>query len=247
MAEDPFTLVVTSCGRFDLLTRTLNSLFNHLDEQPVHTIIIDDSGDPQINGVAADLPFAQQGMMDVIVNRPQLGQMASIDRAYASVKTPLIFHCEDDWEFFRKGFLAESRAVLDHHPDVSVVGLRDKKERNPLTRDLPEIKDAGPLYCLADPAQHAEYFSYTFNPGLRRLADALRIGPFAALGYEPDVSYAFKQNGFREAHLARPATRHIGEGRHVDDPYAPKRPKNFFDRLKRSGYKRFKRLKRHLS
>ncbi|MEO0398369.1 MAG: glycosyltransferase family A protein [Pseudomonadota bacterium] len=240
----PFTIVVTSCGRFDLLERTMRSLYAHLDEAPARTIIVEDSGDDAVSDALSDVGAPHE--IEFLINRPQLGQMAAIDRAYAMVRTPFIFHCEDDWEFFRTGFIGESRAVLDHHGDVSLVSLRARDALNPLLRDLPDQSDAGLQYFLADPARHPEYFSYTFNPGLRRLADALQIGPFAALGYEPDVSYAFKKAGFREAHLSDPAVRHIGDERHVDDPFAPKRPRSALGRLKRSASKRMKRLARLL-
>ncbi|MBK6807259.1 MAG: hypothetical protein IPG84_21505 [Betaproteobacteria bacterium] len=50
--------------------------------------------------------------IELIVNDPPVGQMTSIDRAYALVDTPYVFHCEDDWRFFRSGFVEESRVVL---------------------------------------------------------------------------------------------------------------------------------------
>jgi hypothetical protein len=47
--------------------------------------------------------------------------MKSIDRAYADVTTPFIFHCEDDWRFFRSGFIEESLLLLEHFADISTV------------------------------------------------------------------------------------------------------------------------------
>ncbi|HRO02923.1 MAG TPA: hypothetical protein PLS69_04895, partial [Terricaulis sp.] len=95
-----------------------------------------------------------------------------------------------------------------------------------------------------DPALHPEYFSYSFNPGLRRLADIRALGSLAAIGHEPDVSYAFKQRGMRMANLQEPAVRHIGDGRHVHDPTQPKKAKTPWAKLKRSFEKRVKRWKR---
>ncbi|WP_299688973.1 hypothetical protein [uncultured Tateyamaria sp.] len=56
--------------------------------------------------------------------RKQLGQIASIDRAYSHVETPYIYHCEDDWLFPTSLFIEESRAVLEARADVHAVMLR---------------------------------------------------------------------------------------------------------------------------
>ena len=239
-AAHNYTVVVTSCGRFDLLRRTLRSLKEHMDQPPVAWVIIEDSGEEEARLVASELDLPGE----VIINRPNLGQMKSIDKAYAAVKTPYVFHCEDDWEFFRSGFIAESFRVLDARRDVSVVCLRPRKEEHPLVRDLPAEAIAGVSVYLLDPKLHPEYFSYAFNPGMRRMEDYLRFGPFAPLGHEPDVSYAFKKAGFRIANLDDPAVRHIGYGRHIDDPTMPKRARTAWEKLRRSINKRVKRIRR---
>ena len=95
-----------------------------------------------------------------------------------------------------------------------------------------------------DPGLHPEYFSYSFNPGLRRTADARRFMPFQPRGAEEDMSYAFKQAGFRMATLAEPAVRHIGDDRHVDDPTQRQKANTLGQRLARSVRKRVKRLRR---
>ncbi|MEL6361911.1 MAG: glycosyltransferase [Pseudomonadota bacterium] len=243
MASIDYTVVVTSCGRFDLLAQTLSSLFAHVDVAPVETVIIEDSGaslpENAIEGVS--------GPKRIIQNPVNLGQMASIDRAYAKVSTPLVFHCEDDWAFLRGGFIRQSADLLAAMPDVSMVSLRARGALNPLLRHLPsEIMGEVP-YFRARADLHPEYFGYSFNPGLRRKADYDRFAPLAAIGHEADVSHAFKRAGFVMAYLEEPAVEHIGEGRHVDDPAAPKRPTNTIERLKRSAEKRVKRLKRSLA
>lgn len=239
-AGDAYTIVVTSCGRFDLLRETLASLFAHLDQPPARVLVIEDSGNEAVREALKGLGPA----IDVIVNNPQLGQMKAIDKAYATVETPYIFHCEDDWEFFRSGFVAESLAILKARADVSMVGLRPRAELNVLVREMPVERLGALEYFTLDPSLHPEYFSYGFNPGMRRLADALALSPLADIGYEPDVSYAFKQRGFRIANLQQPAVRHIGDGRHVEDPTLPKKAKTPWAKLKRSIDKRIKRWSR---
>lgn len=248
----PYSVVLTSCGRFDLLAATVASFLEHMDEAPEAFIVAEDSGDEAAAAALKPLEARLGKPFTVLLNRPQLGQMGSIDKAYAAVTTPLVFHCEDDWAFMRSGFIAESRRILAARAEVSMVGLRPRQELNPRVRDsaplaLEDGAPGGPLaYFELDPSLHPEYFSYSFNPGLRRMSDARAIGPFAPIGREEDVSYAFKKRGFRIANLEAPAVRHIGDGRHVEDPTSRPKPRNLYERLRRSAVKRVKRLTRKL-
>ena len=47
-----------------------------------------------------------------------------IDLAYSNVDTEWIFHCEDDWEFYREGFVEDSMALLEANPEALQVWLR---------------------------------------------------------------------------------------------------------------------------
>jgi hypothetical protein len=237
-----YTVVITSCRRFDLLRPSILTLKANLDVAPKKWIIVEDSDDQRVRDCVKDLGIDAT----VIVNGKQLGQIASIDRAYAEVDTPYVFHSEDDWEFYRKGFIQESLAILEAHPKLSMVGLRARSDQNPLVRNMPMLSQDGIGYFVLDPALHPEYFSYCFNPGLRRMSDYRDVGPFSKHGPEADVSYAFKQHGFAIANLEADAVRHIGDGRHVHDPTQPPKAKSLPQKLMRSFRKRWKRLQRLL-
>lgn len=238
----PHTVAVTSCGRRDLPARTLGSRMPRLDPAPTAVIVIEYWGDASVVDVVAQAaPGAQ-----VLLNSGRLGQMASLDRLYEAIETPLAFHCEDDWEFTRSGLIRESWALLSRFPEISLVSLRPRAELNPLVRDAPEMDLLGLRWFRADPAAHPEYFGCSFNPGLRSMEDARRFLPFSAIGAEEDVSWAFKRAGFSMAYLAEPATRHIGDERHVDDPTRRRRARGMAERLLRSARKRAKRLARAL-
>lgn len=237
-----FTVVVTSCRRFDLLGPSLVSLRDNLDIAPQRWIVVEDSDDEGVR----DCVQACGIDATIIVNGRQLGQMQSIDKAYAAVDTPYVFHSEDDWSFYRSGFIRPSFALLEAFPNLSMVGLRSRPDQNPLVRDMPPLVHAGIGYFVLDPARHPEYFSYCFNPGLRRMSDYRRVGPFAALGHESDVSYAFKRQGFAIANLEAHAVRHLGEDRHVHDPTMPPKARTLPQRVIRSVRKRLKRVRRAL-
>lgn len=238
-----FTVVITSCGRFDLLRQTVESLLRTLDAPPTKIVVTEDSGDEAVREVFSSAAVPVQ----IFVNRPQLGQMKSIDLAYGAVETEHVFHCEDDWEFLRGGYLAESFMILEQFPNVSMVGLRARAELNPLVRNSPVEELDGVRFFRMDPRLHPEYFSYSFNPGLRRLGDFRALAPIAPLGHEADVSYAFKRAGFQIANLEEPAVRHIGYERHVDDPTQKKRARTLPERLANSTRKRIKRVRRFFS
>jgi hypothetical protein len=239
---EPYSVVITSCNRFDLLKTTLSSLLSHLDGPVSQIIIIEDSGNHNI----LDITSGYGNDIRVIINEHQIGQISSIDKAYSRIEENYIFHCEDDWEFFRCGFISESFKILNHFPKVSMVGLRARQELNPLVRATPSQKIDEVSFFLMNPRLHPEHFSYSFNPGLRRMVDYRQLGPFLPIGQEDDISYAFKKAGFQIANLENPAVRHIGFGRHVDDPTQPLRARKFLGRMKRSIQKRWKRLKRRI-
>ncbi|MFP3527750.1 glycosyltransferase family 2 protein, partial [Pantoea sp. SIMBA_072] len=73
---------------------TLES-FDRYNTAPIREVFItEDSGDDAVHGA---VPEHWKPYCKVFVNRPKLGQLPSIDLAYSHVKTPYIFHCEDDW------------------------------------------------------------------------------------------------------------------------------------------------------
>jgi hypothetical protein len=112
---------------------------------------------------------------------------------------------------------------------------------------MPRLSHDGIGYFVLDPKLHPEYFSYCFNPGLRRMSDYRDVGPFSKHGPEADVSYAFKQRGFAIANLEADAVRHIGDGRHVHDPTQPPKARTLVQKIRRSIRKRMKRLQRLVS
>jgi hypothetical protein len=237
----PYTVVITSCGRFDLLDRTLGSLQQHLEGPLDGVIVAEDSGNPDVQDVVrATFPDAL-----VLLNRPQLGQLTSIDRAYSFVRTPFIFHCEDDWEFSSGSFLHPSAVLLEAFPELSLISLRARGELNRRLRNAPGRSYRGIPYFQADPALHPDYFGYSFNPGLRRTADYLRIGPFASFCGEREISYCFKKLGYTMGYLEDACVMHIGHDRHIDDPKMGRKARTTPQRLAHSARIRFDRLRRH--
>ena len=227
-----YTVTLTSCGRFDLLERTLESLLPRLEGPCERIIIGEDSGDRRIMEVAGRF---QTFPIDVIVNRFRSGIKRNIDRIYEKVETEWVFHCEDDWEFYRTGFIRESFSVMQNDA-ISSVSLRDISDSEPGFWN----PVYGGAHYIADRDVAGEFAGLQFNPGLRRMSDYLAIGPYGNLSSgwseEADVSMAYLRAGKRMALLRSPAVRHIGDGRHVG------RSRKFADRMAR----RVRRLRSRL-
>ena len=243
---EPYTVALTSCGRFDLLEQTLRSLLPRLDGPLAGILIAEDSGDERIYDVVRQFGDAY-GKIDVLLNDPPLGQVRSIDRLYSRIGTEWIFHCEDDWEFYDDGFIEKSFAILKEFDHYSMVHLRDPADLTPNYFFPETVASSGVRYRAVNPAVAPIFSGLSFNPGLRRMRDYRIVGPYAGLAAasnEQHVANCYRQLGYLLACLAEPAVRHIGYGRHVRDQA---KPPDFANRLNRSIRKRWLRLRRKLS
>ncbi|MEL7091064.1 MAG: glycosyltransferase [Pseudomonadota bacterium] len=207
MTQDT-TIVLTSCKRPDVLAETLGSITACDLSAVKRIIVIEDSDSPAIG------PVVEKALRDVphlfLQNERNLGQIASIDRAYAQVDTPFIYHCEDDWIFPSSLFIDESRAILNARADIHAVMLRAWSEAPEAQNRAAPGEVAGIPVRLANPKDHRRWGSFSFNPGLRRTADYTAHAPYAKIGPERDLSLHYKLRGFRLAYLEAGNVRHIG-------------------------------------
>ena len=177
------TLVLTSCGRYDLLSQTLESFYKFNTYSIKEVIIVEDW------------------------NRE--GQIKSIDKAYARVKTPYIFACEDDWCFYKSGFIEKSLEILEKYPKILQVWLREHNDTNghPIVK-LPQFD----VETMLNP--WGNWGGFSWNPGLRRLDDYKTLGhPYLYYGQEHIVSKAYMDLGFHSAITPEGYVKHIGWNR----------------------------------
>jgi hypothetical protein len=213
--ESDITFVVTSCGRLDLLKITLES-FDRFNTAPVREVFItEDAGN---EGVHAVIPAHWKDHCTVFVNRPKLGQLASIDLAYEHVKTPYVFHCEDDWEFYRPGFVEDSRIVLESRPDILQVWLRsynhDLRIHSPYIHlGAREVVDGVACYPLN--SDKPEWQGFSLNPGLRRMKEYRLCAPFTGYSGEKALSLRYAELKLTALTLEADAVMHTGFGLHV--------------------------------
>lgn len=217
-SDSDISLVVTSCGRFDLLRRTLET-FDTFNTAPIKEVFItEDSGDRAVEDC---IPQSWKGHVTFFVNNPRLGQLRSVDLAYSSVKTDWVFHCEDDWAFYRPGFVEESRRLLEADEAALQVWLRsfahDLQVHSPYVfRHDRRLVDEIPFYRVGSDKEDWQGFS--FNPGLRRLADYQSVAPFAQYDGEKDLSRIYANLQRHALILENDAVLHTGFGDHVSVP-----------------------------
>lgn len=218
------TVVLTSCGRIDLLERTLES-FNHYNKYPIKEILlIDDSASidtfKKIRNTCRTLR--------PLFNFDKAGQIKSIDRAYQFVETPYIFHMEDDWEFIKGGFIEKSKIILEREPDTIQVHLRHFADLNghPIVETSSRLVEEFPhiVACDLEVGYQGIWGGFSFNPGLRRLKDYNDLGKlYQDIGHESDISKEYIKRGKKACVIIdrKGYVKHIGNGRHIKDPTHP--------------------------
>ena len=211
--NDEVSLIITSCGRFDLLEETLDSFFKY-NTYPIKKIIITEDS-TEGNKLKKLVSKYENQNFQLIVNETRLGQLKSIDKAYKEVDTEYVFHCEDDWEFFREGFIEKSIELLKEDEKILIVGGRAKKDYlEGFFFDESEdyVSKSGEKFYKVK----GEIFTY--NPGLRRKKDMYLFGLHEKLEnqrYEEVLSDFYKEKGFKTIFFKEPFVRHIGNKRHV--------------------------------
>jgi len=173
------TMVITSCGRQDLLKETLNS-FEEFSPNTLDELIIVEDG-PTSNEFVKEILTSVPKI--TLLNSPveRRGQLLNIEWAYSLVTTPYIFHCEDDWKFTKPKFIEDSYKILENFLTGLLVHLRSHRDQWQESHNRSWIEDKE--YKLGDLSYwktrpwitHDGGFGFTFNPSLRRLSDYNKI------------------------------------------------------------------------
>lgn len=209
------TMVVTSCRYIDLLERTLRSFVEKNDYPVKKIIVIEDSDCMDVYRVSAILKDYDH---EIILNGENIGQLASIDKAYRLVETDYIFHVEDDWEFCRSGFIGGAIRLLSDDPSLGIVLVRAEEDMPYYVRSLKTRKAGSFEYKRLFPQLHYKWGSFTFNPSIIRVSDYLRVGPYKRFDSEEQISIYFKSLGLCMGWLIGGGARHIGDGKKGSGP-----------------------------
>ena len=205
------TAVVTSCRRFDLLEQTLRSFLAHNDYPLDELVVIEDSDDDGVYAIASVLEGVPHR---IIFNGRNIGQIASIDRAYQGIASDYIFHMEDDWLFTQRGFIGRAVAALEREPGAVLANLRTDADMPYYVRSLRTQGEGAVRYKRIYPAIHYLWHTFTFNPSLLRTADYRALkGGYAGIGDEASLSRHYKAQGRDMVWLIGGGVRHTGDDR----------------------------------
>lgn len=235
---EKITFVLTSCGRLDLLERTLNSFLRYNNYPIERYIIVEDSADPAIYEQCKQLNERFGNIFEFIFNEEKLGQTKSIDKAYLSVNTPYVFHCEDDWQFVSSGFIQKSLNILKSRPDILQVWIRPKtdgilnsigqhvfftEDGVPYRKVMPVSFYTGRVLENGEKETVMNYMGFSFNPGLKRIKDynILGSGGYHIAKLEHAIDAFYRDLGFSVVSVTNNDmdgyVKHIGNDRRVEN------------------------------
>lgn len=221
--KDKVTAVITSFNRIELLKQTVDTLQAYFDGE---IIIIEDSVNKEMHEKVKEL-YPQHTL---VFNEENIGLIKSIDKAYALVKTPFVFHSEDDFLFHKGGFIEKSVKILESDDKIVQVWCRgtDYYGRNghPLSQESYMADDV--LYHFVLPKN--DWHGFSFYGGLQSMKAYHEIAPYDDLisewkdengdiqggthitNREKACEKAYYEAGYRAAILTEKYAEHVGYG-----------------------------------
>lgn len=229
---NPFPLVtftVTTCKRFDLFEKTMNSFLNCcLDINRIDRwLCVDDNSTEEDRKKMKELyPF----FTFYFKLKEEKGHPRSMNIIRDTVKTEFIFHMEDDWKFFAKrNYITECMSVLGEEntigqetigqclinknytetsKDIDVVGGIYKKTKSGLTYYIHEYtpdQESTRLFILKhNSGKSSSYWPhFSFRPSLLKRSVLDKLGPYNEKVSHFEMEYArlYIQNGYISAFL----------------------------------------------
>ena len=209
------TLVITSFNRFDLLRKTIAS-FSCYNTYPVkEIIIIEDSGDAEmIRKIQKVYPN-----YNLILNEHNIGLVESIDKAYSFVTTPFIFHSEDDFDYFRPGFIENCLKVMEYDETIFRVGIRGQTHIKSLDANVMMAGDvAYKLPPQTDPQGNNYWHGFGFQCGMIRKSAYDQVKPYTQYSTPEDfitirecrIGLAYHAIGLKAVSLTEDYAHHTG-------------------------------------
>lgn len=211
------TATITSCGRFDLLQRTIES-FIRTAGTGVNIKIYDDSA---VKEQQEKIISTYGKVFDLYLGEERKGQAFALDFLYSKVQTPWLFHMEDDWEFLDTGYLQASANVLNSDVSIMVVGLAIMDIYFQLGAAV-NLHEVGGVWIYDHPRwrideKHAWWWGTIGSPNLKRLTDVKDLPKFSSVYGEEEWDNTVWRNlveqGYKSVWLEKCYVKHIGDGR----------------------------------
>ena len=232
------TFSITTCKRYDLFERTMNSFIFHCKDIGLISswICVDDnSSDEDRLKMLTNFPFFK-----FIWKTPeQKGHAQSMNLILDTVKTPYLFHMEDDWEFFVPSnyirpcieILNESdeygQCLINKNYAETIDGLNIQggiysNTKGGLSYYVHEFEpNAASFAKKYGPGSNCAYWPhYSLRPGLNKVSCLKSTGRYnpSASHFEMDFAYRYTVN-YKTTFLNRIYCTHIGrltKDRHLE-------------------------------
>lgn len=233
---DSITFTLTSCGRIALLEKTIMSFLKYNTYPISKYLLVDDSAKPEIFETIEKLNKKLGNIFILHFNHEKIGQVRSVDKLYGLVDTDYIFHCEDDWEFYRPDFIQKSIDVLKEDAKIVQPLIRPKSDSlgtgisNEVlqTKNGTKYRKAIPVSYLVDPKINRwvrNYGGFTLNPALKRTADYKLLPSYTSVsdenGCEEPLDKFYSDLGYYVVSLSESDddgyVRHIGWGKTTEN------------------------------
>jgi hypothetical protein len=218
------TFFLTSCKRHDLLKICLET-FNEFNTYPIDRGIIIEDSDMDIEWCRDIL--TQIPNLELINTGGRKGQIRNIDRCFATIDTKYVFHCEDDFQFTKAGFIEPSIKILEAEPRCINVwltpyedGWKDPNgghyhyfnpDRTPIEHVQHEL-DGIKYWNVNNPIIGEWGLGFTFQPAIHRVDDWKRYGGYENIIKETAPWANIFDGGQTERNLAR---HYVNEGFHT--------------------------------
>jgi GR25 family glycosyltransferase involved in LPS biosynthesis len=212
------TVTMTSCKRYDLFKKTVTSFLNCCEDSHLidEWIVVDDNSDILDRSLAlAEFPF-----INFVWKGPEdKGHPRSMNIIKNSVKTPFIFHIEDDWIFYRREkYLSICLDILESDPSYGQCLLNRSYGERPQCVDIlcpGEMKFSssfnryyehifyGPddkrIQSVIGKKNCTYWPHYSLRVGMTRMDVINHVGQFNESGhhFEAEYAYRFMQSGYK--------------------------------------------------
>lgn len=204
------TVIVTDNNRVDLLRRTLTSFFA-MNTYPIvgGMYIHNDGKDKLFNEIRREFADANW-----YFSGGTIGYAASLDFLLSKVSTEYVFNIESDWLFHSNpGFIERSMTILEEHPDVHQVWIRDESDHgHPLGQ---QVSLSGIAVKPVTYGYKKHWNGWSLNPALRRMGDIKRMFPNGLVEHRDEIDQAkhVAKFNYKAVAMVDSSIRHIGYGR----------------------------------
>lgn len=229
------TFSITTCKRYDLFEKTMNSfLHSCLDLHLINRwICVDDnSSDSDRNKMKTNFPFFEF----IFKNENDKGHCRSMNIIQKEVKTPYLFHMEDDWLFFNKdNYIMRCLEVLSSSDNIGQCLINknySETEKDNIVGGIKALTEKGNIfyiheYCKTEEENtlfkknHPEannWFNcnywphFSLRPSLLKTIIYEKIGAFVEESdhFEMEYAYRYVKNNYASVFLPGTNCLHIG-------------------------------------